>query len=267
MTVTGWRCRGARFPGRGFGICRPRVRRARCRSCPGRVISEAPPLGLLLGRGRILATVDRRQVTVTFAASSRRGWTGQQPHDQGRTAHAAIVQVLFPGSRGYGTIPGMDNIQAQIRELQATVTELRERLDALQRGDATFDTITCKGWQVVDKDGKERITAATDADGLAAVFWADKNGKVRIAVTTHADGDASVRWADKNGRERITAQTQDDGLVGVFWADKNGKDRIAAQTLADGSAGVVWLDKDGRERMAAGTLADGTVIYPAKDGK
>ena len=51
-------------------------------------------------------------------------------------------------------------------------------------GDATFDTITCKQWKVVDAEGKERITAFTNPDGMAGVTWNDKDGKKRIAAGT-----------------------------------------------------------------------------------
>ena len=67
----------------------------------------------------------------------------------------------------------MDNIQDQIRALQTSVRRQRFAIFTLATilassaligavrpaGDATFDTITCKGWQVVDKDGKQRISA------------------------------------------------------------------------------------------------------------
>ena len=80
-------------------------------------------------------------------------------------------------------------------------------------GDATFDTITCKGWKVVDKDGKVRISATTDADGQASVWWLDKDGKSRIAAGTLADGEASVMWLDKDEKLRIAAGTNAAGTV------------------------------------------------------
>ena len=71
--------------------------------------------------------------------------------------------------------------------------------------------ITCDGWRVVDKDGKVRIVAATDADGEAGVAWYDKDGKVRIGAATYADGQACVQWLDKDEKQRITASTLADG--------------------------------------------------------
>ncbi len=155
-------------------------------------------------------------------------------------------------------MPGMDTIQEQIRVLQTSVRRQRFAIVTLASilagsaligavrpaGDATFDTITCKTWTVVDKDGKKRISASTLADGSAGVSWWDKDGKSRISAGTGADGHA-----------------------GVWWADKDGKERIGAQTKADGTAGVWWLDKDGKGRITAATLVDGTVVYPTKDGK
>ena len=84
-------------------------------------------------------------------------------------------------------------------------------------GDATFDTITCKAWKVVDNESKVRISAGTDADGEAGVSWWDKDGKQRIAARTLADGYAGVGWLDKDGKLRIGAATRSDGNAGVGW--------------------------------------------------
>jgi hypothetical protein len=122
---------------------------------------------------------------------------------------------------------GMEDIQAQIQALQTSVRRQRFAIVALATllagsvllgavspaGDATFDTITCKEWKVVDKDGKLRIRANTLADGGAGVAWADKDGKTRITATTLADGTAAVALADKDRKLRINASTLADGTV------------------------------------------------------
>ena len=86
-------------------------------------------------------------------------------------------------------------------------------------GDATFDTITCKGWKVVDKDGKLRIVAATLDDGQASVALLDKQKKARISATTFADGDAGMTWRDKDEKTRIGAVTYADGTVNLPTTD------------------------------------------------
>ena len=63
-------------------------------------------------------------------------------------------------------------------------------------GDATFDTITCKAWRVVDKDGKQRIGAGTFANGQASADLTDKDGKMRIAAGTFADGTVVLPTGD-----------------------------------------------------------------------
>lgn len=114
---------------------------------------------------------------------------------------------------------GMDNIQDQIRALEASVTSqqtsIRRQRFAIvalgtilagsaligavrPAGDATFDTITCKGWRVLDSDGKVRISATTAADGTAGVAWADKDEKVRILASTLSDG--TVTYPTKDGK-------------------------------------------------------------------
>ena len=152
----------------------------------------------------------------------------------------------------------METIQQQIGALQTSVKRQRLLNIALLGiivaggfiaavrpvGDATFDKITCKGWNVVDKDEKVRIVAATLANGQASVTWLDKDEKARIGAATFANGDASVAWLDKDG-----------------------KLRIKAVTFADGEASVSWHDKDGKGRIMAATLADGTVVLPTEDLK
>jgi len=116
-------------------------------------------------------------------------------------------------------MPGMDNIQDQIRALEASVksqqTSVRRQRFAIvalatilagsaligavrPAGDPTFDKITCTEWHVVDKDGTPRISAFTNADGIAAVAWRDKDGKARISAATDADG--FVIYPTKDGK-------------------------------------------------------------------
>ena len=96
----------------------------------------------------------------------------------------------------------METIQQQLNTLQTSVKRQRLLNIALlgvivaggfiaavrPAGDATFDTITCKGWKVVDKDEKVRIAAATHVNGQASVAWFDKDEKGRIMAATLADG-------------------------------------------------------------------------------
>jgi len=149
----------------------------------------------------------------------------------------------------------METIQQQLNALQTSVKRQRFAIIALAGiivagglvaavrpvGDATFDTITCKGWKVVDKDEKERIIAFTNPDG-----------------------QASVQWFDKDGKRRIDAATVASGTAGVQWFDKDEKMRIGAATYADGNASVILRDKDGKTRIAASTLANGTVLLPTE---
>ena len=129
----------------------------------------------------------------------------------------------------------METIQQQLNALQTSVKRQRFAIIALAgvivaggfiaavrpAGDATFDKITCKGWNVVDGDGKERITAFTNLNGQASVVWNDKDGKARISAATLADGLASVQWNDKDGKVRITAATLADGTVKLPTKDDN----------------------------------------------
>ena len=55
-------------------------------------------------------------------------------------------------------------LQTGIEKLEAQIAALEKMLYA---DDPDFRMITCTGWRVVDKDGKQRISAGTDADGYA----------------------------------------------------------------------------------------------------
>jgi hypothetical protein len=80
------------------------------------------------------------------------------------------------------------------------------RIDArtLSNGDA--------GVRLLDRDGEQRMYAVT-TDQNASVMWLDKDGKIRIAAGTNADGNASVMWRDKDGKARIAAATDAKGTV------------------------------------------------------
>ena len=97
----------------------------------------------------------------------------------------------------------METIQQQIGAMQEEIKRLREELEVVKKGN--FDTITCRVWNVIDADGKERITAFTSPDGQAGVQWLDKDGQMRINALTLADGYASVQCLDKDEKSRIGA--------------------------------------------------------------
>jgi hypothetical protein len=134
-------------------------------------------------------------------------------------------------------------------------------------GDASFDSVRCHRWLLIDADGKERIVASSLATGQAGMTWIDTNGKARMAAGTQADGIASMAWIDADGQKRVAAGTQPDGFAGLSLMDKEGKVRIASATQPTGTAGSSMFDKDGNERIAAAIDADGAVTLPTKDAK
>ena len=132
---------------------------------------------------------------------------------------------------------------------------------------ATFDIITCKGWQVVDKNGKPRIAAEIydDSNQRADVTLYDTNGRTRISAVTFDDGYAVSSWYDANGKKRISASTFVDGHAAVMFEDKQGETRFSASTEDNGAPGMMWYDKDGKPRIAALIGSDGTVVLPTRD--
>jgi hypothetical protein len=152
----------------------------------------------------------------------------------------------------------MDNLDSRIRALEASNRRQRYSITALAAiivggafiaatrpaGDATFDTVTCKAWAVVDNSGKTRIDAYT-----------------------LPNGSANVRWFDTNGKPRLAASTQASGSAGMTWYDKDFKTRMSADTMPDGSAGMRWIDNDNKVRISALTKANSTVNLPTTDLK
>ena len=110
--------------------------------------------------------------------------------------------------------------------------------------DATFNTVNCKTWNVIDANGNLRISATTTPDGSTSMTWLGKDGKPRIGATIAADGNAGMTLFDK-----------DMNL------------RMSAGTFANGNAGMTWFDKDGNSRITASTAADSTVTLPTTDLK
>ena len=174
----------------------------------------------------------------------------------------------------------MDNLESRIRALEASNRRQRYSITALAAvivggtlvvamrpaGNATFDTVTCKGWAVVDKDGKMRISATTTANGEAGMEWSDTYGKKRMGASTLADGAAGMTWLDTNGKKRMVAGTDPDGEAGMMWYDKDGKNRMDASTGAS-SAGMMWRDRNEKVRFVAFTTNDGDAMLPTLDLK
>ena len=102
-------------------------------------------------------------------------------------------------------------LQSKIDELGVALAEATAAA-ARPDGNATFDTVTCKKWKVVDDSGKERMSASTFADGRASMDWFDKDEVMRISARTTAVG-AGITWFDKDGKSRIGASTKTDGTV------------------------------------------------------
>ena len=175
----------------------------------------------------------------------------------------------------------MDNLESRIRALEASNRRQRYSITALAAiilggafivmtrpaGDATFDTVTCKAWKLVDTDGKTRMSAVTTANGHADMSWFDKDGETRILAGTYATGDAAMAWFDKDGETRMVANTDANGDADMSWFDKDGTMRIVAGTYVDGIAVAWWFDKDGELRIKTGTDAENAVMLPTIDLK
>ena len=133
--------------------------------------------------------------------------------------------------------------------------------------DATFNTVNCKTWNVIDANGNLRISATTTPDGSTSMTWLDKDGMPRIGASTSADGNGGISLFGNDGKPRIGATIAADGNAGMTWFDKDMNLRMSAGTFANGNAGITWFDKDGNSRITASTAADSTVTLPTTDLK
>ena len=155
----------------------------------------------------------------------------------------------------------METIQEQIVAMQEEIKRLREELEVVKKGN--FDTITCRGWSVVDADGTIRIAAEAiervQEETEAVVRWFDESGKKRIEAGT----GSILCWvalSDNYGHERIFA-TAWEGTAEVSVCDKNGRG-ITAGTQTDGTASVQWNDNNRTPCMGAGIKHDGVPFLP-----
>ena len=155
----------------------------------------------------------------------------------------------------------MQTIQQQLNALQTSVKRQRFAIVALSgiivasgfiaavrpAGDATFDTITCKKWKVVDADGKERITARTDLE-------------------SNSGPSAGISWFDKSGAERISAYTFVAGSASIVFSENEKSPRIVVATnTRTGHAAIGLVDKELKPRIQLKVWADGTIELPTKD--
>lgn len=146
----------------------------------------------------------------------------------------------------------MDNIQDQIRALQATVAVQQQQIDQLRRDlettraqlqDGRFESITCKKWFLADDRDRARVVAMTFPDGAAGFHWCDEQEQVRMIARTGPSQQVSISLLGEGGQTRVN--------VGV---------------LPNGMAGMGVFDRDGNPKLGAGVTPAGAVIYPTKDG-
>ncbi len=137
------------------------------------------------------------------------------------------------------TTDRLDRLEGQICRLRWAVLVLTVVLLAtfiLGAASGTPDELTLRTLVIVDADGKERIRAATSADGTAFTNYLDGDGMLRISARTQPDGTALIAHYDRDGKARIRALTHPNGLALTTHADRNTQTRIAAMTLPDGTA-------------------------------
>jgi hypothetical protein len=177
----------------------------------------------------------------------------------------------------------MDDIQTQIRDLQASVRRQRVAIVTLScilagaalygaaspASDATFDTVTCKAWRVVDKDGKVRIGANVAESGSPVLVLTNTN-EVPVVMASVLDGDRGYLGIhDRDGKARLTAAFGEDKAIGLRLFGDNREPRVALHVSANGAAGVRLHDTDGVMRIGADTFSSGNacIMHWDKEGQ
>lgn len=155
----------------------------------------------------------------------------------------------------------MDEIETRIRKLEASNRRQRAAIAALActlvgaalvaatrpAGDATFDSITCKRWAVVDAAGVERITTggkgASDSPGIQ---WTDPTGKVIRMAAGVSDQEAKFMMFDKVGKRQIELETDGSGASGIELRGPDGKFVFTVGTRSDGRVRYMLKDAEGK---------------------
>ena len=110
---------------------------------------------------------------------------------------------------------------------------------------ATRDELTLRRLAIVDADGKERIVAATRAEGAAGLSHYDTAGKMRISAGTNSEGDASVQHFDAQGMQRINVGTGPEGEAILDNDCRDEKERIGVLRFPDGYSGIALRSSNG----------------------
>lgn len=74
--------------------------------------------------------------------------------------------------------------------------------------------LTLRKLTIEDSDGKPRILAHSDPNGLAELDFGDRDGKLRILAYTRPDGVAGLQFSDRDGKLRIAASTNPMASLG-----------------------------------------------------
>ncbi len=138
---------------------------------------------------------------------------------------------------------------------------------------ASFDSLTCREFKVLDKDGNCRIRASINDKAMATLTLQSPSGSPRVMLMDLPEKGAGITLLDQEGKIRIVASTSKNGSGEIALNDANQKARIVAGTDASGTARIVWWDGDGKMRIDLGTyeLSRGAefaaLTYTSKDGK
>lgn len=107
------------------------------------------------------------------------------------------------------------------------------------------DVVKAKHIELVDDDGKTRVSIGVDQDGNANMKFIDQNEQVRVSVGASNKGPASISLADNNGQTRVSTLVAENGSSYLFMYDRHGVTRIQVET---GSADITTVILGGKDK-------------------
>jgi len=107
-------------------------------------------------------------------------------------------------------------------------------------------TLSARAFNLVDAEGKTRITISVSKDGYAGVGIWDGQGKKRVVLGVAKDGSPGISFYDGNERQRggLGFSTAESGGLGLY--DSEGRLRASLGLDDRSNAGLTVYGKDGR---------------------
>ena len=110
--------------------------------------------------------------------------------------------------------------------------------------DEVKDVLRARKIELVDDDGKTRVSIRLDKDGNSNMQFIDDKGQVRVSVGASDKGPASISLSDCDGQTRVSAMVAENGSSYLFMYDRQGVTRVQVETGSTDITTVILGGKD-----------------------